>query len=108
MCIGAWVTDQGEDAMCCGSSAMLQWMQAEQTGFGSSVRIINMDTNTALRSCGMDEVVRDTVLADSSPAARWNLVACEDNWFACRPASDDTEVWGLNYHQRTGQDKVLC
>ena len=67
-------------------------LQVEQTGFGSSVKIINADTNTALRSCGMDEAVRDTVLADTSPSARWNLVACEGNWFACRPSSDDTEV----------------
>lgn len=66
--------------------------QVEPTGFGSSVRLINVDTSTALRSCGMDEAVRDTVLADTSPAARWNLVACEDAWCACRPASDDTEV----------------
>jgi len=67
-------------------------LQVEQTGFGSSVKIINADTNTALRSCGMDEAVRDTVLADTIPSARWNLVACEGNWFACRPSSDDTEV----------------
>ena len=67
-------------------------LQVEQTGFGSSVQIINADTHTALRSCGMEEAVRDTVLADTSPSARWNLVACEGNWFACRPASDDTEV----------------
>jgi len=40
----------------------------------------------------MDEAVRDTVLADTSPSGRWNLVACEGNWFACRPSSDDAEV----------------
>ena len=50
-------------------------LQVEQTGFGSSVKIINADTNTALRSCGMDEAVRDTVLADTSPSARWPVKA---------------------------------
>ena len=66
--------------------------QVEKTGFGSSVKIINADTNTALCSCGIEEVVRDTVLGDNSPAARWNLVACDKNWFTCRPASDEIEV----------------
>ncbi|KAA6423453.1 MAG: hypothetical protein FRX49_06514 [Trebouxia sp. A1-2] len=76
-------------------------LQVEQTGFGSSVKIINADTRTALRSCGMDEAVRDTVLADTSPSARWNLVACEGNWVACSPSSDDTEnlnAWGGDIH----------
>ena len=64
----------------------------ELTGFGSSVKIINVDSLTALRSCGIEEVVRDTVLDDNSPAARWNLVPYDGNWFACRPASDEAEV----------------
>ncbi|DBA79314.1 hypothetical protein WJX79_008846 [Trebouxia sp. C0005] len=78
-----------------------QSWKVEQTGFGSSVKIINADTRTALRSCGMDEAVRDTVLADTSPSARWNLVACEGNWVACSPSSDDTEnlnAWGGDIH----------
>ena len=67
-------------------------MQIERTGFGSSVRLINAAAITVLRSCGLHEAVRDTVLADSSPAARWNLVPCEENWFSLRPASDEAEV----------------
>ena len=68
-------------------------MQVEHTGFGSSVRLINAESGTVLRSCGLQESIRDTVLADSSPAARWNLVPCEGaTWFSLRPASDETEV----------------
>ena len=71
-------------------------LQVDKTAFGSSVKIINADTNTALCSCGMGETVRDTVLDDNSPAARWQLAPCDGNWFACRPASDNTEVSSFN------------
>lgn len=68
--------------------------QVERTGFGSSVKLINADSNTALRSCGLEEEVRDTVLDDGSPAARWSLTPCDDadTWFAVRPSSDNAEV----------------
>ena len=68
--------------------------QVERTGFGSSVKLINADSNTALRSCGLEEEVRDTVLDDSSPAARWSLAPCDgaDTWFAVHPSSDNAEV----------------
>ena len=67
-------------------------MQVERTGFGSSVKLVNADTNTVLRSCGLHEAVRDTVQADTSPAARWNLEPCDGLWFSLRPASDESEV----------------
>ena len=68
-------------------------VQVEQTGFGSSIRLINAESGTMLRSCGMHEAVRDTVLADTSPAARWNLVPHEGSeWFSLQPASHDAEV----------------
>ena len=67
-------------------------VQVERTGFGSSVKVVNADTNTVLRSCDLHEAVRDTVQADTSPAARWNLVPCDGVWFSLRPASDESEV----------------
>ena len=68
-------------------------LQVDTSGYGSCVKLINADSNTALRSCGVEEVVRDTVLEDNSPAARWILKPCEGGcWFACRPTSDDSEV----------------
>lgn len=68
-------------------------MQVERTGFGSSVRLVSAEANTVLRSCGLHEAVRDTVLADTSPAARWNLVPCDEGaWFSLRPASNESEV----------------
>ena len=68
-------------------------MQVERTGFGSSVRLVNAAANTVMRSCGLHEAVRDTVLADTSPAARWNLLPCDGGaWFSLHPASDESEV----------------
>ena len=69
-------------------------MQVERTGFGSSVRLVNANASTVLRSCGLHEAVRDTILADTSPAARWNLVprGGDGAWFSLHPASDESEV----------------
>ena len=69
-------------------------LQVQRTGFGSSVKLINADTNTALRSCGLGEEVRDTVLEDGSPAGRWSLMPCDvaSCLYALRPTSDTSEV----------------
>ena len=57
-----------------------------------------------LRSCGLHEAVRDTVLADTSPAARWNLVPCDGStWFSLRPASDESEVMLLCTDQESAE-----
>lgn len=76
-----------------GRVTVKECVQVERTAFGSSVKLVNAESNTVLRSCGLHEAVRDTVPADTSPAARWNLVPCEGGaWFSLRPASDESEV----------------
>lgn len=69
-------------------------IQVHRTGFGNSVKLVNADSKTVLRSCGLEEEVRDTVLEDGNPAARWSLIPCgeEECWFALRPTSDNSEV----------------
>lgn len=84
-------------------------MQVEQTGFGSSVRLVNANANTVLRSCGLHEAVRDTVLADTSPAARWNLVPHDGSaWFSLHPASDESEVMLLVLTKSLAEFTTSC